>query len=148
MTAGDGSHPGRDGGDVGEPTSQPLAELAHVAIDGVERGEAAGLEGLCGVVGRLAGQGHVRRWAVGDAACVEAARGGPLDEGRYGRVYRLGDGAGRTLALKLYKRRRRGAEGGDRDGRDGAGSGGRGAAGLAEMFHLLRCRDVEQVRRA
>ena len=91
MTAGDGSHPGRDGG---EPTSQPLAGVAHGVIDGVERGEVAGLEGLCGVVGRLAGQGHVRRWAVGDAACVEAARGGPLDEGRYGRVYGWETGRG------------------------------------------------------
>ena len=111
---------------------------------------ASNLWALCSVLNHLAGRAQLRRWTLEDAVCATAVMAGPKDQGRHGLLYKLSDGTGPALALKLFKACPPLAD---------YGFGGEGGSdrlvvspslqaappSLLELFHLLRCRGIEQV---
>jgi hypothetical protein len=129
-----------------QPRRVPASDRA-----GYQRAAAApSLWALCSVLNHLAGLAQLRRWAIDDATCAAAVMDGPKDQGRHGMLYKLSDGSGPALALKVFKAGPQPAD----SGGDGEGSSDRlpvplslqvAPPSLLELFHLLRCRDIEQV---
>jgi hypothetical protein len=108
----------------------------------------SGLGILCAVVVQLSQRAELRRWTLYGASCAEAVRTAPAEEGAFGRIYRLRDGPSSALALKIFKSIQgqivRSSAENDSNTCAGLLSDACRLNALVELFHLLRCRDLEQ----
>ncbi len=107
-----------------------------------------GLGILCAVIVQLSARAELRRWTLFGSSCAEAVRTAPAEEGAFGRIYRLRDGPGSALALKIFKSFQgqgvRSSAGNEITASAGSLSDTGRLSALVELFHLLRCRDLEQ----
>ena len=147
----------REGSSHVEEKSSKMTDTKDVAVSPPDMSIAAGYGPLCKVVASLAVRASLRRWALCGASCVAAIASGPEEEGAFGRIYRLRDGPSSEFALKVFKTlQSRSARGSlastacNSNGKSAYGIQGSTLANiqaLVELFHLLRCKDLEQVKR-
>jgi hypothetical protein len=104
--------------------------------------DVPGLTTLCNIVVKLSERANLKRWSLSEGPCAEAIRIGPQDQGAFGRIYCLNEKNGFKNALKIFKLPSKRSSSSEQEGCPWAASR---TLALVELFHLLRCRDLEQV---
>ena len=137
-----------------------LEQCGSILLNQSSSLDVPGLEPLCMVISKLAQRASLRWWILSSPPCAAALHAGPVEEGAFGRIYRFLDEhtSSSEYALKIFKipssrpqptQRYSNSEFDANDlvvsipGRPNATVSRLSA--LAELFHLLRCRDLEQV---